>query len=234
MKKNVMMRLACFLLVAVLISTSAISGTYAKYVTKGTAADDARVAKWGVKIEPTSEMFSNSYKDTKTDYTPSEAGDAITVQSYTPDDKVIAPGTEGALASFKITGTPEVDTEVTYTPSLYLTGWNVDGAEYCPIVFTVGTETFKIGDTGIDTVAQLIEKVQAAIVAKTAKYHTNQDLSVVNDDLYVAWEWPFETGADATEKAANNIKDTALGNAAADGNAAKIALSVTITISQVD
>ena len=31
MKRNVMMRLASFLLVAVLISTSAISGTYAKY-----------------------------------------------------------------------------------------------------------------------------------------------------------------------------------------------------------
>ena len=228
MKKNVMMRLACFLLVAVLISTSAISGTYAKYVTDGTAADDARVAKWGVKIEPTSEMFSDSYKNTKTTWTQNEKSAEITVQAKTEGDKVIAPGTEGALASFKITGTPEVDTEVTYTPSLYLTGWNVDGAEYCPIVFTVGTETFKIGDTGIDTVAQLIAKVQAAIVAKTAKYHTNQDLSVVNDDLYVAWEWPFSTGDE------NDKKDTALGNAAADGNAAKIALSVTITISQVD
>lgn len=228
MKKNVMMRLACFLLVAVLISTSAISGTYAKYVTEGTAADDARVAKWGVKIEPTSEMFSNSYLNTKATYTDDETTAAITVQAENEGTKVIAPGTKGALASFKITGKPEVDTQVTYTPSLYLTGWNVDGKEYCPIVFTVGNETFKIGDTGIDTVAQLITKVQEAIVAKNAKYHTNQDLSVVNDDLYVAWEWPFETSAD------NNIKDTALGNAAADENAAKIALSVTVTISQVD
>ena len=50
MKKNVMMRLASFLLVAVLISTSAISGTYAKYVTTAEGKETARVAKWGVQV----------------------------------------------------------------------------------------------------------------------------------------------------------------------------------------
>lgn len=61
MKKNVMMRVASFLLVAVLISTSAISGTYAKYVTEGSGTDSARVAKWGVVIEAESTMFSQEY-----------------------------------------------------------------------------------------------------------------------------------------------------------------------------
>ena len=50
MKKNKMMRLASFLLIAVLVSTSAISGTYAKYTTSGFAEDQARVAKWGVTV----------------------------------------------------------------------------------------------------------------------------------------------------------------------------------------
>ena len=56
MKKNKMMRLASVLLIAVMISTSAISGTYAKYVTEGAAQDDARVAHWGVTITATAAM----------------------------------------------------------------------------------------------------------------------------------------------------------------------------------
>ena len=47
MKKNRMMRLAAFLLVCVLLTTSVISGTYAKYVSTTTDSDSARVAKWG-------------------------------------------------------------------------------------------------------------------------------------------------------------------------------------------
>ena len=65
MKKNVMMRLACFLLVAVLISTSAISGTYAKYVTSGQSTDSARVAKWGVTVTANGTTFANAYNSLK-------------------------------------------------------------------------------------------------------------------------------------------------------------------------
>ena len=65
MKKNVMMRLASFLLVAVLISTSAISGTYAKYVTEATAKDTARVAAFGVQVAADfTEVFKEKYDTT--------------------------------------------------------------------------------------------------------------------------------------------------------------------------
>ena len=47
MKKNTMMRLASVLLIAVLMSTCAISGTFAKYVTSDSSSDSARVARWG-------------------------------------------------------------------------------------------------------------------------------------------------------------------------------------------
>ena len=50
MKKNKMMRLASAMMVLTLMSTSVISGTFAKYVTKGEATDKARVAKWGVEV----------------------------------------------------------------------------------------------------------------------------------------------------------------------------------------
>ena len=100
MKKNIMMRLASFLLVAVLISTSAISGTYAKYVTSDDGSDFARVAEWGVVIEAKSfGMFTDKYETD--DETATFTGE------YSVDgegEDVLAPGTEGEFANIKITG----------------------------------------------------------------------------------------------------------------------------------
>lgn len=53
MKKNKTMRAASALLVAALLSTSIISGTFAKYTTGASAQDSARVAKWGVVVTAT-------------------------------------------------------------------------------------------------------------------------------------------------------------------------------------
>lgn len=113
MKKNVMMRLASFLLVAVLISTSAISGTYAKYTTQDSGKDEARVAKWGVELQ----VFGNLYGDTYTNQIVKEVtdnGDNIRVQSVDKAADVVAPGTkneEGFEISLK--GQPEVDGIIT-------------------------------------------------------------------------------------------------------------------------
>lgn len=225
MKKNKIMRIASVLLVAVLMSTCAISGTFAKYVTEGSADDTARVAKWGVTISgqtaADNQMFNDSYKDTPTTYTANEDGDTITVQAATENTDIVAPGTNSTLAAFDITGTPEVDVVVTYVADLTLTGWEVGGAVYCPIVFTVNGTEYKIDATN-DTTAKLEAAVEAAIVAATAKYDTNEDLSAAEDDLVVKWSWAYE---------GDNAKDTALGNAA---TAATIALDVDVTITQVD
>ena len=113
MKKNVMMRLACFLLVAVLISTSAISGTYAKYTTQDAGNDEARVAKWGVELQ----VFGNLYGDTYTNPIVRETTDTgtnIRVQTLDTSKDVVAPGTlnaEGFELSLK--GKPEVDGIIT-------------------------------------------------------------------------------------------------------------------------
>ncbi len=51
MKKNKMMRIASVLLVAVLLSTCAISGTFAKYTSEGSATASATIAKWDIKLD---------------------------------------------------------------------------------------------------------------------------------------------------------------------------------------
>ena len=50
MKKNKMMRIASVLLVAALLSTCAISGTFAKYIDTASGDATAQVAKWDVAV----------------------------------------------------------------------------------------------------------------------------------------------------------------------------------------
>ena len=62
MRKNRMMRAASALLVAVLMTTCTISGTFAKYVTEASGGDTARVAQWGVSVSAqTDEVFGEKY-----------------------------------------------------------------------------------------------------------------------------------------------------------------------------
>lgn len=234
MKKNIMMRLASGLLVAVLLSTCAISGTFAKYVTSKNGTSGARVAKWGVAIETSSDSGFKTVYDTdeKDGYT------GISVQSST-EDNVVAPGTRGTLAAFAVTGTPEVAVRVKYTVNnLKLTGWNIGGADYCPLVFVIGDTKYYVGmnETVIDTTS-LESAVKEAVESFSAEYGPNVDLSKQNINNSVSWYWAFdEEAADyVSENGQNDDKDTALGNwETSGGNAPTVTIEVTATVTQID
>lgn len=114
MKKNRMMRLASSLLVAVLLTTSVISGTFAKYVTEDSAQDSARVAKWGVAVSVNGNLFGTDYAANSA----SENKDSIvaaTSQSVHSEGEengianIVAPGTKNETGlKIALTGTPEV------------------------------------------------------------------------------------------------------------------------------
>lgn len=234
MKKNKMLRIASVMLVLALITTCVISGTFAKYVTTGASSDSARVAKWGVEVTATSNTaFGSIYKSADGTINTSYTAGTDSVKSN--GDKVVAPGTNGSVAAVTITGTPEVKCQVTYAATIALEGWEVSGAEYCPIIFTVGGATYGTNDTNATNksanVAALITAVQNAIAASGDVYEAGANLSTAAAKPSISWEWPFETGADADAKAANNVKDTALGDAAA---AATISIDVVVTVAQVD
>lgn len=246
MKKNRTMRVAALLLALTLMTSCFVGGTFAKYTTAGTGTDSARVAHWGVTVTHDNNIFYNAYKDTWTTYTASENVDTITVQASTDNEDVVAPGTEGSLAAFDIGGTPEVDVAVTYTADLVLTNWFIDkdkdgiknntDYDYCPIIFNVNGTNYFIDGTIIKNVAELEAAVEAAIVAAKATYHTNDDLSAVEDDLVVTWKWNYDDGVGLRTDA----KDTAMGDQAAstgvydDCVAAVITLTVTCTITQIN
>lgn len=225
MKKNKMMRAASFLLVAVLLTTSVISGTFAKYVTTATGSDTARVAKWGVTVTANGSTFAQEYATDDNNVVGAIAKSVVS----TDTDKLVAPGTKGNMVAMTLAGIPEVAVNVKYEAALTLSGWSVDGGgtKYCPIAITVGAETFKIGDNAAD-IAELETKVEAAIAAYSKDYAPHTDLSVESAVATpdVSWTWDFEGNDD--------VKDTFLGNQAANGNASTIELTVTTTVTQID
>ena len=259
MKKNTMMRIASFLLIAVLLTTSTISGTYAKYVTQATATDTARVAKWGVEVSADGTLFSDAYYNAPMNYVENEAQSNITVQADTQGTKIVAPGTENATGmTFKLTGTPEVDTKVEIAvttndiclPAGPYPDFTTDdsndtftlNSDYYPVVFTLrngaGSELAKGNLKTIETYLNALSK---------SRWETNSDLSKIGtntDGTYkLTWEWAFDgtqtlngTEFDATlvDKA-----DTYLGNVIANvvtNNTVKtdISFDIKITVTQVD
>ena len=231
MKKNRMMRLASILLVCVLLTTSVISGTFAKYTTSASAGDTARVAKWGVVVGATGDTaFAEKYNNAA-DENGVKVVSSVTTTEDQDGESVLAPGTNGSLGGVSISGNPEVMVDVKVDATLTLTGWQytvtedeeTTTVEYCPIVFTVGTEEIKIDGQNIKTVADL----QNAVVAKfNALDKTNVAVGTdLADGVGVSWRCDFE---------GDDVQDTLLGNLAADGNAPTITFSCSVTVEQVD
>ena len=108
MKKNRTMRAAALLLALTLMTSCFVGGTFAKYTTSDSATDTARVAKWGVTVLASGNLFGK-------DYNPNSAGAdgdkicAATSDSVSAGTNVVAPGTlNNTGLTISITGTPEV------------------------------------------------------------------------------------------------------------------------------
>ncbi len=235
MKKNKMMRLASVLLIAVLMSTCAISGTFAKYVTSDSATDTARVAKFGVKIvAENNTLFLKDYAKEDDNFT-----GTYSVSSGTGDkDFVLAPGTQGKLTEITLAGTPEVAVDVKFVATMTLSdNWLVEVDEvdkfYCPVVFTIGTET--VSGLDYDNADGFIAAVEEKIEAYSAKYDPNKDLSeITNGTAFdISWKWLFEGDNSGEKIKQTDVYDTVLGDAAALADL-NIGLKIDITVTQID
>ena len=235
-KKNWTLRAAVLMLALVLITSCFVGGTFAKYVTSGSGTDSARVAKFGVTVTASGDLFAKEYA------TDDQTVVGTIAKSVISTDKVVAPGTEsnGDFVAATVTGTPEVAVRVSYkldTATLQLENWkDGDGKFYCPLVFKVKTPDGNTVISGMEF--QTAEAMKAALVnavaAYTKDYAPGTDLSgKAAETLAISWEWPFETGAE-NDKPANNVKDTFLGDEAAAGRAATVSLTLATTVTQID
>ena len=246
-KKNVTLRAAAVLFALALITSCFVGGTFAKYVTNGTGTDTARVAKFGVTVEAKGTLFAEEYdtddENAKATIAKSVISSGKSDAEGAPKDNVVAPGTNGKALSMKLSGQPEVAVSVTYQPTIVLNGeWkDADGKFYCPLNIKVGTSN--ILGTDYPSKEQFVQMITAEIAAYNQKYAPNTDLATAefgdedsrkSASLDISWEWAFEHGMTDEEKAANNAKDTYLGDRAAAGHPGTISIEVVATVSQVD
>lgn len=235
-----MMRVASALLVAVLLTTCVISGTYAKYTTSADGGDKARVAKWGVTVKVDGSLFGKVYNDVKGGNGVSVSTTGSVVSSVT-GEKVLAPGTKGEMGKITIEGTPEVKVEITCRAEVSLNGkWlakqdsNPTTAKsyYCPLKIKIGnTELYGLDYTSEDEFKQAIE---AKIKSYSKEYEANTDLSKINDiSIPISWAWSYE-GRSGTKVNRTDYADTYLGDQAANSNAGDIEIKVITTVTQVD
>lgn len=222
MKKNKIMRVAAVLLVAVILTTCAISGTFAKYVKSGSGSVTARVAKFGVNVAATGTTFANEYA------TDDLGVVGVIAKSVVSTEDVVAPGTDGSMAAFTITGKPEVAVNVAFEGTLDIDdNWkDSSDAYYCPIAITVGDTTYK--GTAYASAAEFENAVNNKIATYTKNYAAGTNLSGIGADApAISWAWDFDDSGAGT----NDGKDTDLGNAAV---LAEISLAVTATVTQID
>lgn len=221
MKKNKMMRLASVLLVAVILTTCAISGTFAKYVTSADGSDTARVAKFGVGITANGSTFATEYATDDTNVVGTIAKSVISSDA----DKLVAPGTKGDMVNMTLSGTPEVAVKVTYDATVTLNDKWTDGTDfYFPLNIKVNGTLVNLSSA--TDAAGVQTAIENAIESYSKNYAPNTALGTVGaDSLAISWEWPFD---------GDDTKDTYLGDQAAAGNAAEISLSVKTTVTQID
>ena len=235
MKKNKMMRAASALMVATLLTTSVISGTFAKYTTNAVGGDVARVATWGftqTTIE-LDDLFKSAYDSTTNP----------TVKNSTESNSdLIAPGTTGSdTFSFTYAGqenapevayTFEVSTEGSYcaediknNPNIK---WELDNGEWGTwdqlITAIEALDGNKIANGSLPANYYAPGTLPDKFNKKNANEHT------------VKWKWEFETQGDTTDQ---DVKDTAMGNKyeAMDNNKVfldLVNLVITITATQID
>lgn len=174
MKKNRMMRLASILLVCVLLTTSVISGTFAKYTSSATATDTARVAKWDIKLNDTQMQYTNTFTfDLFSTVIDTKDGNTETDIS-TADGSIIAPGTKGQM-SFELKNFSEVVAE-------YVVDYKITNNENIPVVFSLtGADgTWKSNIDELDVTTPVNMPIGDA------------------DTITVYWMWAFE-GNDAKD-----------------------------------
>jgi hypothetical protein len=232
------MRLAGGLMIATMLSTSIVSGTYAKYVTSDNAEDSARVAKFGVTVTASGSLFDKTYMSVGGGNTPggttADTGDTtLTVESSNADN-LVAPGTKNDDGiTFVIAGTPEVDVrldvdvddssfkEIFLKSGTYpdMTTGKVDDkfdntADYYPVKFTLTqTKTTAEGKvtTNLVTAGTLAKVEEELEKLSNNSIDANTDLAGAIGTLKLTWEWDFDdNGAGTYDK-----QDTLLGDLAA-------------------
>lgn len=208
MKKNIMMRIASVLMIAVLLTTCAISGTFAKYTSTAEVSSAASVAKWAFTVngdDIENEQISFNLFATINDSNGSTENEV--------KNGLIAPGTTGTL-EIVLENNSEVTAE--YTLSFAKT---IDSDDI-PIVYNLNNqeEDDELVWVSLDDLNQKIADADRTMSWNNAPATT----------ITINWKWAYEAETPNT-----NADDTDLG-AYGEETAPSITLVATLTATQKD
>ena len=215
MAGRIALAIATVLLCAVFVTTSVLSTTFAKYTTTGELdSETARVAKWGIEL--------SNRADAKSSWSVVENGTSITAASSGSTAKnVIAPGTSGYLACFKVTGNPEVAHNVTMNFDVTIgDGYKklIGQDDYFPILISVGRASYNNGSneaidrneihyyvpkSGLGTLDKLISAVDSKTFTENIAPNGWSDSDYA--EYYVRWDW-FYNASDVPSYIPNDVK----------------------------
>lgn len=187
------------------ISMGSVAGTYAKYTANSSFTDQARVAKWDIKLNDKKMEQSFTIDLFKT----IKDSDGINAETDVKAGNIIAPGTQGEF-SFNIKNDSEVNANVKMDWSGYANNDNI------PIKFK-GTITDANGTTSTDW----LDDITSILTTPTA-LGMNETVSVK-----VEWKWDYES-ADNVD--AGDQADTTLGKA----GTATVVVAGKVIANQVD
>lgn len=226
MKKNKIMRLASALLVLTLMTTCAISSTFAKYTTSTTGNDSARVAYWGFNQAAATniDLFDDTY-----DGTVKGENGANVIAPGTKKTTTFAFGydTNANATKPEVAYTLKVDADVTGTTT------DLDANPSFKWTLKKGDETAAEYNTVAELTAAIKKLSGDSTGTKRYEAGTLPAAFTSADEIYtIGWEWKFEdpstTPAAVTQQ---DVTDTAMGNATTLDN---VNLKITITATQVD
>ena len=225
MKKNKAMRLASALLVLTLLTTCAISGTFAKYTTSTTGTDKARVAYWGFGQAAATNiaLFDGEYINVKS------SGE---VDGFS---NVVAPGTEKsttfafAYTDYKANAITAPEVAYTFTVNPTVTGDYDELDKNANFKWTLKADHWPAGKE-CKTVAELLDAIKqlSGDESGTKTYAPGElpyDFAFADDIYHIGWIWNF------SKDTAGDAADTAMGNSQTLEN---ITFTITITATQVD
>lgn len=245
MKKNNMMRIASVLLVAVLLTSCVIAGTFAKYTSNATGNDSARVAYWGFETDNDSIVFADLFKQSYIGQEVQSDGANVANNGVAVEETdIIAPGTTNSdtfTLSYVDYDSDTTAPEVAYNVTITTTGSAIaneiknNSNIKWKLTKTVNENTTDVVAWGTwDNMIAAIEALDGDGDTYAPGYLPE---ALAAGTVYtVEWQWIFETADDSdpdngSEKATQDDKDTAMGNADILG---AVKLVINITATQVD
>ena len=192
------------LLMAVVATSYSVSGTYAKYVSEVSIADEARVAKWEIGLTADSKKDVKLFKES---YDVSTATGVVkSLGSIKDISKVVAPGTSGKY-TFALSSNIETNYKITVTATgdnnvvLKEDETDANKVTYNPIKFYLShSSALDIPDTSawydFDTLKAELNKLYSKEDGSKIVYAPGQ---TPEGSYTIHWAWDFETGHDAED-----------------------------------